>query len=121
VTLVVVDCFSRQAHFIPGFKATNAEQLAEIFIKEVWKHHGLPKKTISDHGTTFNSNFLRALYQKLQIEPQFSTAYHPETDRLAERTNQWLEGFLRSFGKCAVWCLLVDSLLQYSARTAFRS
>jgi hypothetical protein len=81
--LVVVDRFSRQAHFIPGFEATNAEELAEIFIKEVWKHHGLPKKTISDRGTTFNSNFLRALYQKLQIEPQFSMAYHPETDGLA--------------------------------------
>jgi hypothetical protein len=93
----VVDRFSRQAHFIPGFEATNAEELAEIFIKEVWKHHGLPKKTISDCGTTFNSNFLRALYQKLQIEPQFSTAYHPEIDGLAERTNQWLEGSLQSF------------------------
>ena len=95
--LVVVDRFSRQAHFIPCLEATNAEELAEIFIREVWKHHGLPKKTISDRGSTFNSNFLRALYQKLKIEPSFSTAYHPETNGLAERTNQWLEGYLRSF------------------------
>lgn len=85
------------AHFIPCLESTNAEELAEIFIREVWKHHGLPKKTISDRGSTFNSHFLRALYKKLDIEPGFSTAYHPETDGLAERTNQWLEGFLRSF------------------------
>jgi transposase InsO family protein len=95
--LVVVDRFSKQAHFIPCLEATNAEQLAEIFIREVWKHHGLPKKAISDRGSTFNSHFLRALYQRLNIEPAYSTAYHPETDGLAERTNQWLEGFLRSF------------------------
>lgn len=95
--LVVVDRFSRQAHFIPCMESTNAEELAEIFIREVWKHHGLPKRTISDRGSTFNSHFLRALYQKLDIDPTFSTAYHPQTNGLAERTNQWLEGYLRSF------------------------
>jgi transposase InsO family protein len=95
--LVVIDRFSRQAHFIPCHESTNAEELANIFIREVWKHHGLPRRTISDRGSTFNSHFLRALYKKLDIEPGFSTAYHPETDGLAERTNQWLEGFLRSF------------------------
>lgn len=94
---MVVDRFSRQAHFIPCNESLNAEQLADLFIKEVWRLHGLPKRTISDRGAMFNSHFLRALYQKLNIEPNFSTAYHPETNGLAERTNQWLEGFLRSF------------------------
>ena len=56
--LVVVDWFSRQAHFIPCMESTNAEELAEIFIREIWKHHGLPKKTISDRGSTYNSHFL---------------------------------------------------------------
>src|SRR5216117_4496272 len=50
-----------------------------------------------DRGSTFNSQFLRALYKKLKIESRFSTAYHPETNGLAERTNQWVEGFLRTF------------------------
>ncbi|QRV77082.1 Retrotransposable element Tf2 protein [Ceratobasidium sp. AG-Ba] len=67
------------------------------FIKEVWKLHGLPKTTVSDRGATFNSQFLKALYTKLGINPKFSTAFHPETDGITERTNQWLEGFLRSF------------------------
>ncbi|QRV83709.1 Retrotransposable element Tf2 protein [Ceratobasidium sp. AG-Ba] len=61
-----------QAHFIPCLESTNAEELAEIFIREVWKLHGTPKTTIS-------------------------TAYHPETDGISERTNQWVEGFLRTF------------------------
>ncbi|QRV88083.1 Retrotransposable element Tf2 protein [Ceratobasidium sp. AG-Ba] len=95
--LVVIDRFSRQAHFIPCLESTNAEGVADLFIQEVWKLHGLPKTTVSDRGPTFNSQFLRALYAKLGIEPKFSTAFHPETDGITERTNQWLEGFLRSF------------------------
>ncbi|QRW12452.1 Retrotransposable element Tf2 protein [Ceratobasidium sp. AG-Ba] len=87
--LVVIDRFSRQAHFIPCLESTNAEGVADLFIKEVWKLHGLPKTTVSDRGPTFNSQFLKALYAKL--------AFHPETDGITERTNQWLEGFLRSF------------------------
>ncbi|QRV73869.1 Retrotransposable element Tf2 protein [Ceratobasidium sp. AG-Ba] len=95
--LVVIDCFSRQAHFIPCLESTNAEGVADLFIREVWKLHGLPKTTVSDRGPTFNSQFLKALYAKLGINPKFSTAFHPETDGITERTNQWLEGFLRSF------------------------
>ncbi|QRV85410.1 Retrotransposable element Tf2 protein [Ceratobasidium sp. AG-Ba] len=95
--LVVIDRFSRQAHFIPCLESTNAAGVANLFIKEVWKLHGLPKTTVSDRGPTFNSQFLKALYAKLGINPKFSTAFHPETDGITERTNQWLEGFLRSF------------------------
>ncbi|QRV81318.1 Retrotransposable element Tf2 protein [Ceratobasidium sp. AG-Ba] len=95
--LVVIDRFSWQAHFIPCLESTNAEGVANLFIKEVWKLHGLPKTTVSDRGPTFNSQFLKALYAKLGINPKFSTAFHPETDGITERTNQWLEGFLRSF------------------------
>ncbi|QRV80094.1 Retrotransposable element Tf2 protein [Ceratobasidium sp. AG-Ba] len=95
--LVVIDRFSRQVHFIPCLESTNAEGVADLFIKEVWKLHGLPKTTVSDRGPTLNSQFLKALYAKLGINPKFSTAFHPETDGITERTNQWLEGFLRSF------------------------
>ncbi|QRV77028.1 Retrotransposable element Tf2 protein [Ceratobasidium sp. AG-Ba] len=94
--LVVINRFSQQAHFIPCLESTNAEGVADLFIKEVWKLHGLPKTTVSDRGPTFNSQFLKALYAKLGINPKFSTAFHPETDGITERTNQWLEGFLRS-------------------------
>ncbi|QRW07883.1 Retrotransposable element Tf2 protein [Ceratobasidium sp. AG-Ba] len=46
--LVVIDRFSRQAHFIPCLESTNAEGVADLFIKEVWKLHGLPKTTVQD-------------------------------------------------------------------------
>jgi hypothetical protein len=55
------------------------------------------KRTVSDRGPQFNAKFLRALYRALQIEPTFSTAYHPQTDGQSEHFNQWLEGYLRAF------------------------
>ncbi|QRV83882.1 Retrotransposable element Tf2 protein [Ceratobasidium sp. AG-Ba] len=54
--LVVINRFSRQAHSSLALKA-NAEGVADLFIQEVWKLHGLPKTTVSDRGPTFNSQF----------------------------------------------------------------
>ncbi|KAB5588096.1 Transposon Tf2-7 polyprotein [Ceratobasidium theobromae] len=85
--LVVVDHFSKMAHFLPCNESMTAEEVADIFIREVWKLHGTPKITTSDRGSTFTSRFLRALYQRLDIQPRFSSAYHPETDGQSER---WL-------------------------------
>ncbi|KAB5589419.1 Retrotransposable element Tf2 [Ceratobasidium theobromae] len=96
--LVVVNRFSKMAHFLPCNESMSAEEVADIFLREVWKLHGTPKITTSDRGSSFTSRFLRALYQRLNIQPHFSSAYHPETDGQSERMNQWLEGYLRTFG-----------------------
>ncbi|QRW23271.1 Retrotransposable element Tf2 protein [Rhizoctonia solani] len=95
--LVVIDSFSKFGHFIPTLKKVSAKGLADLFITHVWKLHGLPIKTVSDHGTTFTGKFLRALYQRLGIKPSFSSAYHPESDGQTERVNQFIEFYLRSY------------------------
>ncbi|KAF8757571.1 hypothetical protein RHS01_03655 [Rhizoctonia solani] len=93
--------------FITGFPKSNgydailvkvtAKGLADLFITHVWKLHGLPVKTVSDRGTTFTGKFLRALYQRLGVNPAFSSAYHPELDGQTERVNQFIEFYLRSY------------------------
>jgi hypothetical protein len=45
---VVVDRFTKQAHFIPTMKDVDAKGISTLFLKDVWKHHGTPKKVISD-------------------------------------------------------------------------
>jgi hypothetical protein len=45
--LVVVDCFTKRAHFIPTTSDVTAETTAHLYLENVWKHHGWPKKIIS--------------------------------------------------------------------------
>ena len=50
-----------------------------------------------DRGPIFVSNFWKELTKLLKIDLRTSTAYHPQTDGLTERTNQTIEAYLRAF------------------------
>ena len=93
---VVVDRFSKMAHFIP-LKTTQAKELADSFLQFVWKYHGLPIDIVSDRDPTFTSKFWTALMTALGIDLSMSTAYRPQTDGQTERLNQILEQYLRCF------------------------
>jgi hypothetical protein len=53
----VVDCIGKQAHFIPTNTMINAEGTTRLYLKEIWKHHGLPCSIISDQGSQFVREF----------------------------------------------------------------
>jgi transposase InsO family protein len=57
----------------------------------------VPKKIISDRGSVFTGRFWTSFQEALGNQLNFSTAYHPETDRQTERTNQTLEDMLRMY------------------------
>jgi hypothetical protein len=40
--MCVVDSLTKRAHFIPTHTTINTEGTALLFLKEVWKHHGMP-------------------------------------------------------------------------------
>lgn len=95
--LVVIDSLTKFGHFIPCKDPMSSREVADIFLRDVWKLHGTPKKTVSDQGTQFNSKFMHHLYKRLGIKPAFSTAYHPQTDGQTERVNQTVEHFLKGY------------------------
>lgn len=92
--LVVIDRLGKQAHFIGTNKTVTAEGTIDLFLKNVWKLHGFPMETTTDRGTQFNSHVMRGLYKRVGVNPNFSTAYHPETDGQTERTNVAVEQYL---------------------------
>ncbi|KAF8684327.1 hypothetical protein RHS04_01435 [Rhizoctonia solani] len=95
--LVIIDSFTKYGIFVKCSKKLKAPKLAELFLEHVWKRHGMPEKTISDRGRVFNNKFLQALYKQLGIDPHFSSAYHPQSNRQTEQVNPSIEHFLRAY------------------------
>ena len=95
--LVVVCKFSKMAHYIPARKDWTAGQLAEAFVREIVRLHGVPQALISDCGSVFTSQLWANLMFTLKIDRRLSTAFHPQTDGQTERQNSTLEQYLQSY------------------------
>ena len=95
--LVVVDRFSKMAHFIPMHETDTAEEVANLFLENIFRLHGFPQDIVSDRGSVFTSRFWQHLMRRLDVKPNLSTAFHPQSDGQTERTNQILEQYLRIY------------------------
>ena len=94
LTIVDHGC-SRAAVFIPCHTTITGEGVAKLYFEHIYKWFGLPDRMISDRDPRFTSHFAKALCAQLGIRQNISTAFHPQTDGLSERKNQWIEQFLR--------------------------
>ena len=83
---VVVDNLTKVAHFIPVKSTHKTDDIANIFMKDIFKLHGLPKAIVSDRDVKFTSNFLKGLFADLGTNINFSTAYHPQIDGQTEKS-----------------------------------
>ena len=83
--LVVVDRFTKIAHFVPTTERTSTEGLARLFRDNVWKLHGLLDSIISDKEPQFAAGIMRELNHILEIKTKLSMAFHPQTDDQTER------------------------------------
>ncbi|MBW0588906.1 hypothetical protein O181_128621 [Austropuccinia psidii MF-1] len=95
--LVIADRFSKTPIFLPCHKDDTAMDTALLIWNRVVSWTGIFTNIISDRDPKFTSALWTNLHQLLRTKLSFSTAYHPQTDGLAERMIQTLEDMVRGF------------------------
>ena len=63
--MVIVDKLSKTTHFIPAKSTYKVVNIADIFMKEIFRLHGIPKVIISCRDVKFTGNFWKALFKGL--------------------------------------------------------
>jgi hypothetical protein len=125
IIMVVVDHLSKYAHFCTLQHPFTASMVAQIFMDQVFKLHGMPHSIVFDHDRTFTSNFWQELFKIQGTELHLSTAYHPQTDGQTEVVNKCLETYLRCFAsekqnQWTQWLPLAEWWYNTSYHTATR-
>jgi len=95
--LIIVDCLSKQAIFIPTHDTITSVELARLFVIYVFSKHGVLSHVTSDCSSEFVSHFFHSLGTALDMRLHFTSGYHLETNSQAEWTNQTLEQYLHIY------------------------
>ena len=75
--MIVLETLRNESHFIPVKSTYKYDSIANIFMKEIFRLHALPKVIVSDRESKFTSNFWKGLFVDLGTKLNFNTAYHP--------------------------------------------
>jgi hypothetical protein len=75
--LVVIDKFTKYAHFIPLSHPYTAKSIAQLYFSNIYKLHGLPQILISDRDRIFTSSFWKELFTFSQTTLNMSSSHHP--------------------------------------------
>ncbi len=94
---VVIHRLMKYAHFFAISAHYTTTQVAELFFREIFRLHGLPKTIVSDRDNHFMGGFWQELFRLVGTKLTPSTSYHPQTDGQTEIVNKWLEGYLRNY------------------------
>ena len=95
--LVIVDLYTKMAHFVPCRKMLGATGAATLFTDWCIRLHGVPKEIVCDRDGRFLGNFWKGIAKILGFNINASSPYHPQTDGQTERMNQIVEAYLRHY------------------------
>jgi hypothetical protein len=77
VIMVVVDRLSKYAHFYALQHPFTTSTMAQIFMDQVFKLHGMPHSIVFYHDPTFTRKFWQELFKLQGTQLHLSTTYHP--------------------------------------------
>ena len=95
VIMIVVDRFSKMAHFIAFHKSDDPTYITNLFFQEIVRLHGILRTVVSDSNAKFLSHFWRSLWRLVGTKLLFYTTCHPQTVAKTEVRNRTPTTFLR--------------------------
>nr|GEV82381.1 reverse transcriptase domain-containing protein [Tanacetum cinerariifolium] len=89
VLYVIVDRFTKSAHFLPMREDYKIERLARLYLHEIVARRGVPISIISDRDSRFTLKFWQSMQNALGTQLDMSTAYHPQIDVKCHSLIMW--------------------------------
>lgn len=80
VILVVVDRFTKYAHFLTLSQPFSVNDVIPLMTEHVFKLHGPPTVMVTNRDRIFTSTIWQSLFKALGVKLHLSSAYHPQTD-----------------------------------------
>jgi hypothetical protein len=88
VIFVVVDKFSKYAHFTTLKHPYTATSVAQVFFDNIFRLHGIPTTIVCDRDLAFTSKFWQELFELQGARFNLSSSYHPQMDGQTEVVNR---------------------------------
>ena len=117
---------TKSAHFLPIQMNYSLNLLAQLYVNEIVRLHGVPASIVSDRDSRFTSHFWGGVQKALGTRLDFSTAFQPQIDGQSKRTIQTLEYMLKACvldfkGSWASHLLLMEFAYNYSYHSSIRA
>ena len=85
---VVIDRLTSMVHLIALKTSITAMEVAERYLRDIVRLHGVAGSIVSDRDPWFTSVFWHEAHRLLGTKLMMSTSFHPQTDGVTERANR---------------------------------